>query len=369
MAGIGRYIYNTLSAAIFSSNNGNMAHEGNDYFAAMYSSDRYQPSVSDVIAVKEALHTKSTLPYELVDSIVDMAEYWPHNTTDLTESVSVKAGRDHENRFLLRSYPLGYPQQDPQLLPTPEEYQLAFEFGKKYKTAQPKPWSESRHVPGEATDEVLTQWSSKSLPKGEHPCRKIVFKIRSHDQGWGGNPNHKGTYEGSYTWFDVGLERISATREDIILNQPEKAPMPQFLLNRNDLEHGEPSETTRPEPLICNLRTILPATPPKPPNTSPDNLDFFQHDLLPSTMVLQKNVTAIRDTKEHEITWLYDDNVVTDSLEAAELERQGRGRDAANGEFVRNLKVGDVVTVWAKARFPQWINHVEEVRMDVYWAV
>jgi hypothetical protein len=91
--------------------------------------------------------------------------------------------------------------------------------------------------------------------------------------------------------------------------------------------------------------------------------------MLPSTLVLQKNVTATRDTKVHKVTWRFDDNVVTDSLEAAELEKQGRGRDSGNGKFVRDLKVGDVVTVWAKARFPQWLNVVEEVQMDVYWAV
>lgn len=86
-------------------------------------------------------------------------------------------------------------------------------------------------------------------------------------------------------------------------------------------------------------------------------------------MAIQKNNTASRDSKEHKVTWLSSDNVIPDSLDAVELEKQGRGRESANGEFVRNLKVGDVVTVWAKARFPQWINFVEKVRIDVFWAV
>jgi hypothetical protein len=86
-------------------------------------------------------------------------------------------------------------------------------------------------------------------------------------------------------------------------------------------------------------------------------------------MALQRNVTAARETREHKIAWYFDDNIITDSLDAVELDKRGRGRDTGNGEFVRNLKVGDVVTVWAKARFAQWLNVVEEVKMDVYWAV
>jgi len=42
----------------------------------------------------------------------------------------------------------------------------------------------------------------------EHPARKIVFTLRSHDQGWGGDHADHGTYHGSWTWFDVGLERF-----------------------------------------------------------------------------------------------------------------------------------------------------------------
>lgn len=184
---------------------------------------------------------------------------------------------------------------------------------------------------------------------------------------------HKGTYEGSYTWFDVGLERVSATREGIILDRPEMAPTPQFELSQNGLEENDQVEKSTSckarELLICNLRTVLPVTEPRPPNTSDENSDTFKHELLPSTMAIQKNATAMRDTREYKVTWSFDDNVVTDSLDASELEKQGRGRETGNGEFVRNLKVGDVVTVWGKARFPQWINHVEEVKIDVYWAV
>jgi hypothetical protein len=49
---------------------------------------------------------------------------------------------------------------------------------------------------------------SKSNVRGEHPCRRIVFSITSHDQGWADDTEDEGTYKGSFTWFDAGLERL-----------------------------------------------------------------------------------------------------------------------------------------------------------------
>jgi hypothetical protein len=62
------------------------------------------------------------------------------------------------------------------------------------------------------TKKVLDSLGDDSASRGA-TCRKIVFTIRSRDQGWGGSAADKGTYRGSYTWFDVGLERMVARRE------------------------------------------------------------------------------------------------------------------------------------------------------------
>src|SRR3954454_13103128 len=43
---------------------------------------------------------------------------------------------------------------------------------------------------------------SKPLPhRGAHPCRRIIFKLSSHDQGRG--RRHENMYEFSWTWFDT----------------------------------------------------------------------------------------------------------------------------------------------------------------------
>ena len=72
----------------------------------------------------------------------------------------------------------------------------------------------------------------------------------------------------------------------------------------------------------------------------------------------------------HSVVWRATDNIQSGSQEAAVLlGAHGRGTGTGNGRFVRDLKLGDVITVWAKARFPAWVNYVESVMVDVYWAL
>jgi hypothetical protein len=76
----------------------------------------------------------------------------------------------------------------------------------------------------EHTKEDLERVMNTPFNLVKNPCRKIVFTIRSHDQGWGGDPQNKGTYKGSYTWFDAGLERFDAAEGGKFLG--EFPPMP-----------------------------------------------------------------------------------------------------------------------------------------------
>lgn len=265
----------------------------------------------------------------------------------------------------MRTLPVGFPQAGPET---------------KYSTtAIPQPWPTQSEIPNDAIDDVLSRWAETFTPKGEYPCRKIVFTLKSHDQGWGGSYADKGTYRGSFTWFDVGLERVKAFRagrlclslchsgKQLINADPDDkeetqkvGPSPQFYPFPED----ESSDR-----ITCCLSTVLPRIAPTYSSTPNNVKPEFEHPLLPERGTLQRNVVAEKNTKEHVITWTCNDDILPESLDGNALEEQGRGRDTGTGEFVRNLKIGDVVTVWAKARFPQWTNVVEEVKVDVYWAV
>jgi hypothetical protein len=62
----------------------------------------YKPSVEDVFSVKTMLSGSFELPLELVDTIIDHAEYWPHTSVIRTgEDFTIRAGAGHENQFLV----------------------------------------------------------------------------------------------------------------------------------------------------------------------------------------------------------------------------------------------------------------------------
>jgi hypothetical protein len=69
------------------------------------------------------------------------------------------------------------------------------------------------------------------------------------------------------------------------------------------------------------------------------------------------------------VEWSWTDDINPESDGGQELKNQGRGRATGDGTFVRDLKMGDVITIWGKAKFPAWQNNIEKVRIDVYWAV
>lgn len=56
------------------------------------------------------------------------------------------------------------------------------------------------------------------------PVQQIIIDIWSHDQGWSSYPQDHGTYRGSWTWFDLGIQRPPG-REDV------SAGLPQLVTN------------------------------------------------------------------------------------------------------------------------------------------
>ena len=65
----------------------------------------YEPSILDVLVVKAMLCKAWTLPVELVDTILDLAEYWPHTTSEWEgRPLPIYGGHaDRENVFLVRN--------------------------------------------------------------------------------------------------------------------------------------------------------------------------------------------------------------------------------------------------------------------------
>lgn len=70
----------------------------------------YEPSALDVVVVKIMLTKGCNLPHEIVLSLLDLAEYWPHTTTTLDHSLSVSSGAGRENQFVVSTvhWPYGF---------------------------------------------------------------------------------------------------------------------------------------------------------------------------------------------------------------------------------------------------------------------
>jgi len=316
------------------------------------------PTVQDVLAVKRMFLQAIKLPLEIVDTVIDYAEYWPHTSVVTNHSflaTGAHIGREQEsgNVFVIRSLPLGYVHDDS------DEFAIPVSSGYNEPHLHVIPSEiDYGEVARTTTSAILNRWSSRSIPRSQHPCRKIVFTIKSRDQGWGGDKNDHGTYRGSFTWFDVGLERLEA------IDTSQHTPPPHFS---RQIDLGAQDDETRAGALVsCDIRTVFPQVAPVPGNESKYRIE---HPFLPPPTRVQSNVMASKVASEHVITWAHDDAVDPESPEGDELEAQGRGRASVTGGYVRHLELGDIVTVWARARFPGWRNHVEKVKVDVYWAV
>jgi hypothetical protein len=160
----------------------------------------------------------------------------------------------------------------------------------------------------------------------------------------------------------VGLERLEAI--DMGKCTPG-TPLPEGFIEQFRLESGGGSAKV-PTSIACDFRSVNPAVirnPGDPPTYK------YDHPGQPWGGRLQSSQTANSYIKEHAITWASNDSIDPNSSEGAQLEREGRGRCTGNGDFVRNLKFGDIITIWAKARFSEWTSTVQEVKIDVYWAI
>jgi hypothetical protein len=267
----------------------------NDKSGRGHGNQEFYPSMEDVLDVRDLLRrmrpsAHGTVPDEIVDMIIDEAEYWPSVVTSLnTTPFMIGADGDKE---CLRTPP------------------LCFSFNEG----------------GENTSETL-------LHRGLYPCRKIIFDISSHDQGWGGDYGHQGTFRGSWTWFDAYI---------IPSNKKNSADVGKGGQESVSTERGEDT-TSGPSPM-------------KP--------------FLPDSTKLQCNRTATKVPTNYHIVWHYKDSIQQDSSEAERIEEEeGRGRATLDGESVRTMQIGDQLVVWMRARFASWRNHVDSMSVRIFWAV
>ncbi|KAL8847922.1 MAG: hypothetical protein Q9221_007054 [Calogaya cf. arnoldii] len=359
------------------------------------------PSMVEVIGVKKLLLILK-LPLEIVDLILDHAEFWPHTTcTSQYRTVvfsyrkkpedlrmprdlwirdwrSLPFSMDHgpipenfklvpNNAFLLRTHPLGLETREPV---APVRPSVVARWKQKLKRERrPKNTSGPTWLP----------------PRGLHPCRKVVFEILSHQEAVDFSEPQ---YGDSPTWFDVSVERIL----------PEKgflgptlwtAPMNEEWGDET-VGHIEGSTNVTvlkkvPGAEASNDKLSRQATPAS--SAIDDNpVQIFETRRTKASdaararqAVVQQNYQGDAIHRQHVITWRYDDNPDPYSFETDRMLTEFGTH--SNGDFIRKLETGESIILWARAWFrlrngfdltagaDPCINVVNRVKMHVFWAV
>ncbi|KAI1080092.1 hypothetical protein F5B20DRAFT_540748 [Whalleya microplaca] len=296
----------------------------------------YEATAQDVLEAKAVVAQASNLPPEIVDMIMDRAEYWATSAAAIDYSntraklFTVRGGRAHENQFLLRTEPLGLTKWSP----SSEDLWRA--------QSSPKP------LEAEYPQSKLLDLIDGPVSTLEHPFRKVTFDIVSRDQGWSGHGEDHGTYRKSYTWFDAGLERFDMNN--------------QCASDCSDQAKSNASDDDAASIPTCAIRPLWPPIV--------ESEGRYDHELLPNREhTIQRNKHAEKSLRHHHVEWSWTDDIDPESAAAETLDEVGRGPATGNGEFVRNLKYGDMVTVWGRARFGGWANNIEKVEVKVFWAV
>ncbi|KAI2611832.1 hypothetical protein GGR54DRAFT_616928 [Hypoxylon sp. NC1633] len=298
----------------------------------------YEIGPEDILEVKDILSKTGNLPPELVDIILDRAEYWACATT-IVDYSNQPRGRlsvpdSSEDQFLLRTEPLGLTKWSPS--------------SQALWRDEPAPKLLQEEYPKSRFEE-LVEGPRFTL---EHPFRKVVFDIVSCDQGYSNYGGDSDTYRNSWTWFDAGLERFDMNNQC-----PPECPDRQKSGTSNDVSDIP----------TCAIRSIWPQAGPVSQREGAD-MQLLHELHHTENHLIQRNKHADRNMQNHHVEWYWNDDIDPKSLEAETLSEMGRGTATANGEFVRNLKLGDMITVWGRARFPGWKNHIQRVQVKVYWA-
>ncbi|KAI0521591.1 hypothetical protein F5B22DRAFT_634494 [Xylaria bambusicola] len=296
----------------------------------------HEPTPKQCAEVKEILAKTANFPPELIDIIMDFAEYWACSAASIDYSAtsnkqfSVHGGRYDENQFLLRTEPLGL---------------STWHSDDKERWLKAAP---ARKLGEEYPREELERFVEGPPSTLDQPCRKIVFDIVSRDQGWSHDVDTHGTFKSSWTWFDAGIDRFDKSHRD----------------SDEDTEKSEDkaSDSARKVPTTGAIRPIWPSLK--------ENQSEYDHQLHPiADHKIQCNRVAEHEWQHHRIEWSWTDDIDPESSAGKELEENGRGAATGDGRFLRSLKLGDMVTVWGRARFPGWNNSVQKVRVAVYWAL
>ncbi|TFK66479.1 hypothetical protein BDN72DRAFT_146317 [Pluteus cervinus] len=143
--------------------------------------------------------------------------------------------------------------------------------------------------------------------------KEVIFRLRSCDQGWGGDPDAVGPYDGSFTWFGAVVFRPDETGGPVV----EGIPRWPFE-NREALGKYKPVDS----------------------------------------WVIQRNKRADHKYRRHEIVW----------TQGCNFEWDGTVGGGTGEGFVDALRPGDKITIVAHAEYLGSVNKIKYAEVEVVFS-
>ena len=276
------------------------------------------PSVGTIIWVKQFLIKR--LPLELVELVLDHAEYWLYTTTVRPKLNLVHTPvkwRDTSSEISSSSWP------------SPESKAMGQVLG---YTLYSQPLASDSSLTRAATLRkglrrlVLKDAGSSLPPRGQHPARMIVFETVSQ------------RYDTQLGKFgDVGITREA----DPLLEQ----------------DMSEAHSQRRNSSVFSSFRSNpKPSKPAKPAKSDKTHQLVAQRECWFSPGAKAKGKYVIK--------WRHDED-----LEDGAKEDSDEKVLPTTADFIRSLKVGDSIGLWAPVVRGNCVYKIDEVRMHVFWAV
>ena len=276
------------------------------------------PTIGTIFWVKSFLI--KSLPLELVELVLDHAEYWPHTT-----SVRPKLG-------LVRT-PVKWRGTSSEIhsssWPSPESKAMQEVLG--FTIYSPPLASDSSHTRATTLRKGLRRLVLKDQevslpPRGQYPARMIVFEAVSQ------------RYDIQTGKFcDIGIIR----EEDPLLEQ----------------EISEAGSQRRNSSVFSSFRSnTKPSKPAKPAKFDRTNRLVAQRECWFSP--------EAKSEGKYVIKWRHDEE-----LEDGAKKANDETVLPTTADFIGKLKAGDSIGLWAPVVRGNCVYKIDEVRMHVFWAV
>ena len=320
------------------------------------------PTVWEALRVKRLLGT-FPLPLELIELIMDFAEYWPCIGSKMRNSVAV-LNSDNITLMDFNSAMFTYHHWVPEA--TGEHVLLTTEplgYNCPIRKGNTGSWTSKSIQKLTLKAEPTTKRWVQLPTRGNHPCRRIVFSIVSREDCSSRAPS-SGSPMATASWFEAGRERAIS---------PDS--LPGIALAKSSLESDsgyrrgsvQSSKSPKSQPNIFRSVQALWRTKKdtqREPSltTEPRASSGVDHR---NEHLVCRNEPATKVNMHHIIEWRYDSK-------EAEGPKTGLNIDECTGaDFVKSLEVGHCVYLRAKVLESSvpCLNYIASARVHIYWAV